>query len=163
MTQAQQTYDKTPKYTVKQVAEMMGLSVYTVRYYDNEGLIPDVGRTATNARVFSDYNIRWFKVVHCLRATGLSIESIRDYISMCAQGDSTIPQRAELIFKQEKVLREQFNALREQMKLLKNKKEYYRQLLQAFHEQHVLEAYKNEPEIVPNRDTSAHTQVSAGL
>ena len=33
--------DRTPKYTVKQMAEKMGLTTYAVRYYDNAGLIPE--------------------------------------------------------------------------------------------------------------------------
>ena len=51
--------DRTPKYTVKEVAEMMELSPYTVRYYDNIGLIPFVDRTDGNIRLFSDYNVSW--------------------------------------------------------------------------------------------------------
>lgn len=49
--------DKTPKYTVKDVAKIMNVSTHTVRYYDNEGLIPFVSRTQSNVRLFSDYNL----------------------------------------------------------------------------------------------------------
>ena len=51
------SYDRTPKYTVKQVAEMMEMSAYTIRYYENAGLIPDVDRSGGNARMFSDYTL----------------------------------------------------------------------------------------------------------
>ena len=40
--------DKTPKYTVKEVAQIMKISAHTVRYYDNEGLIPFVSRTLSS-------------------------------------------------------------------------------------------------------------------
>lgn len=46
--------------------------------------------------------------------TGLPIEGVKHYIDLCQEGDSTIPERAELIFKQEK-------SLREQLRILKNK------------------------------------------
>ena len=46
------SYDRTPRYTVKQVAEMMEMSAYTIRYYENAGLIPDVDRSGGNARMF---------------------------------------------------------------------------------------------------------------
>lgn len=39
------SHDRTPKYTVKQVADMMEMSAYTIRYYENVGLIPDVDRS----------------------------------------------------------------------------------------------------------------------
>ena len=121
--------DKTPKYTVKDVAEMMELSTYTIRYYDNAGLIPGVDRSDGNIRLFSDYNVSWLKLVHCLRATGLSVEGVKHYIDMCQKGDSTIPERAELIFRQEKILREQLKKLQKQMEVLKYKKNYYQNLL----------------------------------
>ncbi|MBS1369241.1 MAG: MerR family transcriptional regulator [Lentisphaeria bacterium] len=121
--------DRTPKYTVKEVAEIMELSTYTIRYYDNSGLIPGVDRSDGNIRLFSDYNVSWLKLVHCLRATGLSVEGVKHYIDMCQKGDSTIPERAELIFQQEKILREQLKTLQTQMEVLKYKKNYYKNLL----------------------------------
>jgi MerR family transcriptional regulator, aldehyde-responsive regulator len=121
--------DRTPKYTVKDVADKLGMTTHTVRYYDNAALIPEVGRTSGNIRMFSDYNLAWFKLIHCLRTTGLPIDEVRRYIRMCLEGPSTIPQRAEIIFKQEKLLREQMKQLRKQMEVLTYKKHYYEELL----------------------------------
>ena len=121
--------DKTPKYTVKDVAKIMNISAYTVRYYDNEGLIPFVSRTQSNVRMFSDYDLSWFKTVHCLRATDLSINDIKNYINLCLKGNKTIPQRAKIIFNQEKKLKEHLKELQEQMKVLQRKKKYYNDLL----------------------------------
>ena len=123
------SYDRTPRYTVKQVAEMMEMSAYTIRYYENAGLIPDVDRSGGNARMFSDYTLGWLRLVHCLRMTGLPIEGVKHYIDLCQEGDSTIPERAELIFKQEKSLREQLRILKKQMEVLKYKKKFYQDLL----------------------------------
>lgn len=123
--------DKTPKYTVKEAAEMLGMTTYTVRYYDNSGLIPEVDRTDSNIRMFSNYAINWLRLVHCLRTTGLPIAQIRNYIAMCLEGDSTIPERAELIFQQEKSLRKQIKDLQKQMEVLKYKKAYYVDLLKT--------------------------------
>ena len=121
--------DKTPKYTVKDVAKIMNVSTHTVRYYDNEGLIPFVSRTQSNVRLFSDYNLSWFKMVHCLRATDLSINDIKTYIDLCLKGNKTIPQRAKIIFNQEKILKNHLKELQDQMKLLEKKKKYYTDLL----------------------------------
>jgi len=121
--------DKTPKYTVKEVAKIMSVSVHTVRYYDNEGLIPFVTRTQSNIRMFSDYDLSWFKTVHCLRATDLSISDIKTYINLCLKGNKTIPQRAKIIFNQEKKLQEHLKELQKQMEILQKKKKYYKNLL----------------------------------
>ncbi len=121
--------DKTPKYTVKEVAQIMKISAHTVRYYDNEGLIPFVSRTQSNARMFSEYDLSWIRTVHCLRATNLSINDIKKYIELCLKGNKTIPQRAKIIFNQEKNLKEYLKQLQEQMKVLQIKKKYYTNLL----------------------------------
>lgn len=121
--------DKTPKYTVKEVAKIMNVSEHTVRYYDNEGLIPFVTRTQSNIRMFSDYDLSWFRTVHCLRATDLSINDIKKYIELCLKGNKTIPQRAKIIFNQEKNLQEHLKELQNQMEILQKKKKYYKNLL----------------------------------
>ena len=121
--------DKTPKYTVKEVAQIMKISAHTVRYYDNEGLIPFVSRTQSNIRMFSEYDLSWIRTVHCLRATNLSINDIKKYIDLCLKGNKTIPQRAKIIFNQEKNLKEYLKQLQEQMKVLQIKKKYYTDLL----------------------------------
>ena len=96
---------------------------------ENAGLIPDVDRSGGNARMFSDYTLGWLRLVHCLRMTGLPIEGVKHYIDLCQEGDTTIPERAELIFKQEKSLREQLRILKKQMEVLKYKKKFYQDLL----------------------------------
>ncbi len=121
--------DRTPKYTVKQAADIMGLSTYAVRYYENAGLIPDVDRSWGNARMFSDHTLGWLRVVHCLRTTGLPIEGVRRYIELCREGDATIPERAALIAEQEKRLRRQIRELKKQMEVLKYKKQIYADLM----------------------------------
>ena len=143
--------DKTPKYTVKEVAEMMELSTYTVRYYENAGIVPDVDRSEGNIRLFSDYSLGWLRLVHCLRATGLPIEGVRRYIRLCAKGDASIPERAEIIFAQEKSLRQQLKALHRQMEVLKYKKHFYEELLagRGTDRCNPASAAKVEPDIVP--------------
>lgn len=123
--------DRTPKYTVKDVAEMMGVSSYTIRYYENEGLIPGVERSKGNIRLFSDHTLSWLRVVHCLRMTGLSIEGVKHYVSLCLEGDSTIPERVLLLENQEKNLKQQIKMLREQMDILKYKQGYYKKLMEG--------------------------------
>lgn len=146
------TPDKTPKYTVKQAADFIGLSTYTVRYYENAGLIPDVDRSWGNARLFSDYTLGWLRLVHCLRTTGMPIEGVRRYIELCREGDSTIPERAALIAGQEKRLRGQIRELNKQMAVLKYKKKFYADLMASHAEDTCNPAHVSlveEPNLMP--------------
>ena len=121
--------DRTPKYTVKEVSHMMKISAHTIRYYDNEGLIPFVSRTESNIRLFSDYTLSWLKIVHYLRTTNLSISDIKKYVYLSLNGNKTIKQRAEIIFAQEKKLKEQLNELQCQIEILRKRKKHYEDLL----------------------------------
>lgn len=145
------SHDRTPKYTVKQVAEMMEISTYTIRYYENLGLLPEVERNGGNARMFSEYNLSWLRLVHCLRMTGLPIDGVKRYIELCMEGDSSIPERAEIIFSQEKNLRNQLQMLKRQMEVLKYKKSYYQNLLENKETDacNPVNSKKEEPHIEP--------------
>lgn len=84
-------------YTIKKVAEMTGLTYHTIRYYTDEGLIPDVVRDKNNTRLFNDRSIRLFNCLRHLRNSGLSIKELKTFIDLGEQGDSTIPERKKLM------------------------------------------------------------------
>ncbi|MEZ7893048.1 MAG: MerR family transcriptional regulator [Candidatus Wallbacteria bacterium] len=122
-------HSRVPKYTVKDISEMLGMSKHTIRYYDNENLLPYVSRSESNIRLFSEYDIQWLKTVNCLRYSGLTIAQIKNYIQMCLQGDETISERAQLIFQQEKILEEKAKEINEQLEVIRFKKAYYEKLI----------------------------------
>lgn len=117
-----------PKYTVKDVAEITGLTKHTIRYYDDQNLIPFVSRDSRNIRLFSEHDLDWIRMVHSLRISGLPIKEVRHYVEMCLQGDETIPQRAQLIAKQEKELEDKIREYNTQLMHIKKKKAYYEEV-----------------------------------
>ncbi|MFK4300541.1 MULTISPECIES: MerR family transcriptional regulator [unclassified Paenibacillus] len=118
-----------PKYTVKDVSEITGLTKHTIRYYDDQQLIPFVSRDGRNNRLFSDHDLDWLRMVHCFRISGLPISEVKHYIAMCLQGDETIPERAELVVKQEKELEAKIHEYNLQLMHIKEKKAYYESVL----------------------------------
>lgn len=87
----------TPSLTIKQVAERVGESPHTIRYYCKEGLFPFLTRSAGGVRLFSEADMEGVEIVLCLRDTGMPLAEIRHYMELGAQGDSTIPERLEII------------------------------------------------------------------
>ena len=67
-------------YTIGQVSEMFGLPVSTLRYYDKEGLFPELNRTS-GIRQFSENEIEALRVIECLKKTGLQIKDIKQFMS----------------------------------------------------------------------------------
>ena len=116
-------------YTVKAVAELLGVSVHTVRYYDDRGLIPGTKRNAANQRLFDDMEVEWLFLSLTLKNTGLSLKDVKHYIELYQQGDSTLQERYKLLREQkEKTLREMEN-LKLRLAVLNRKIDHYRKLL----------------------------------
>ena len=73
-------------YTIKKVSEMTGLSIPTIRYYDKEGLLPDLQRKESGYRVFSDRDLEAIDLIECFKESGLTIREIRHFMSLVRQG-----------------------------------------------------------------------------
>ena len=79
-------------YSIGQVAEMFGLPISTLRYYDKQGLFPNMERVS-GIRRFSNREIEALRVIECLKKAGMEIKDIRQFMIWCAEGPSTYPQR----------------------------------------------------------------------
>jgi DNA-binding transcriptional MerR regulator len=118
-------------YTVSQVAECLGLTVYTLHYYDKEGLLPFVDRAAKGARIFKDSDFRWLNIIMALKNTGMPLKDIKQYVEWGMAGDSTIKQRFEYIKRQKKAVENQMEELKKYLELLDYKQWYYETAIEA--------------------------------
>ncbi|VDG17734.1 MerR family transcriptional regulator [Lactiplantibacillus mudanjiangensis] len=84
-------------YTIKEVAAKTGLSIYTLRYYDQAGLLPFVSRNTAGYREFTDGDLQLIHTITCLKTTGMPLAKIRQYMTEVMQGPATIPQRQQLL------------------------------------------------------------------
>ena len=84
-------------YTMKDVCRETGMTYEALKFYCNEGLVPNVKRDANNHRVFDDRDIAWIKSLTCLKNCGMSIQEMKIYIGLCLQGKSSIPERKVIL------------------------------------------------------------------
>ena len=89
------------RYTIKQIAQMFGVTEHTIRFYTDNGLLP-CGRDAANKRVFDDESLNWMQGISCLKHCGASLEDIREYCELCRQPESeeNLHARYEIILRQ---------------------------------------------------------------
>ena len=113
-------------YTIKKVSEMTGLSIPTIRYYDKEGLLPDLQRKESGYRIFSDRDLEAIDLIGCFKESGLTIREIRHFMSLVRQGDVTLDERLAIF--QTNVAR-----LEEKLAAVQNALEHSRRTL-AFYE-----------------------------
>ena len=115
-------------YSIGQVAEMFGLPISTLRYYDKQGLFPKMERVS-GIRKFSETEIEALRVIECLKKSGLEIKDIKQFMDWCVEGASTYPQRKALIEKQRKRLEAELIHMNKVLDMLKFKCWYYEQAM----------------------------------
>jgi DNA-binding transcriptional MerR regulator len=118
-------------YSISEVANELNLTVYTLRYYDKEGLMPFVERTASGTRLFKETDIGALKVIECLKATGMPIKEIKNFIDWCSDGDSTLQQRYDMFVERKAMVEAQMEELKKTMELIDHKCFYYKTALDA--------------------------------
>ena len=91
-------------YTMMQVCKETDMTYQALKFYCNEGLVPNVKRDKNNRRVFDDKNLKWIKDLVCLKKCGMSIQEMKEYLELCLQGVSTIPQRQEMLARKREAL-----------------------------------------------------------
>lgn len=84
-------------YTMMEVCRETGMPYQTLKFYCNQGLVPNVKRDKNNRRVFDRHDIEWVKSLGCLKRCGMSIEEMREYLQLCLQGEPSIPARKAML------------------------------------------------------------------
>ncbi|QKY69859.1 MerR family transcriptional regulator [Lentibacillus sp. CBA3610] len=118
-------------YSISEVANKLNLTVYTLRYYDKEGLMPFVERTTGGKRVFKDSDVELLNVIECLKSSGLPIKDIKNFIEWLSEGDSTLKQRYDMFIERKAAVEKQMAELRKTMDLIEHKCSYYKTALEA--------------------------------
>jgi DNA-binding transcriptional MerR regulator len=116
-------------FTVKQLSEMLHISTHTIRFYDDQGLFPDVTRDIHGTRLFTEENLEWINLVLCLRNTGMSVADIKHYIDLCQEGESSVQERYQIIMNQEKKAEADLKEMQKRLDILHMKQKCYEDIL----------------------------------
>ena len=93
------------RYTMMQVCKETGMTYQALKFYCNEGLVPNVKRDKNNRRVFDERDVAWISSLTRLKKCGMGIQEMKDYLALCLQGERTIPQRKILLAQKQEALR----------------------------------------------------------
>ena len=130
-------------YTIGQVAEMFGLPISTLRYYDKQGLFPRMQRVS-GIRRFSETEIEALRVIECLKKAGMEIKDIRQFMDWCVEGAATYPQRKALLEEQKAHVEAEIERMNRTLDMLKYKCWYYTQAIKDGSEDAI-------PAMIPDR------------
>ncbi|MCL1796880.1 MAG: MerR family transcriptional regulator [Eggerthellaceae bacterium] len=111
-----------PQYAIGEVADMTGISAYTLRYYDKCGFFPHLYRDKNQVRSFSDNDVSWLRLMDALRKSGLSIEGIQYFVRLSLANEVTRAEQFAILENQETVLEYQLAEIQESLKVLQQEK-----------------------------------------
>lgn len=116
-------------YTMMQACRELGMTYQTLKFYCNQGLIPNVKRDKNNRRVFDERDVEWLRSLGCLKRCGLSIEEMREYLDMCLEGKSSIPARKAFLAEKREKLVERLAEVQASIDYIDRKQGFYDDVL----------------------------------
>ena len=106
-------------------------SVHTLRYYESQGLMPNVERDAGGRRVYQSQHVEWVDLLGRLRRTGMSIQQVREYATLVERGDATLGERQELLRRHRARIVDLMDDLRRSLGLVDRKIRLYGEWIEA--------------------------------
>ncbi|WP_407891422.1 MerR family transcriptional regulator [Lacticaseibacillus sp. N501-2] len=130
-------------YRIGEFATKVGLSTYTLRYYEQVGLLLP-HRDANGQRYYTNDDVKWLIFILHLKGTGMTMTQLKTYVRLRAQGDATIKQRLTLLHDVAADAHAQIRALQNNLAVLEHKIDWYQGKVDAtIAEDESFEAYLN--------------------
>lgn len=113
--------------TIKDAAELSGITIDNLRYYERIGMIPEVPRTASGIRDYDEMSLNWIDFAMRFKRGGMSLEAIREYIQLALQGESTKPARKDILLYAKEDLERRKAEIQESLDVINYKLNTYEQ------------------------------------
>ncbi len=121
-----------PGLTIGQAAQRTGLSVYALRFYEREGLLPgQVRRSPDGRRAYSEEDLEWLELCLKLRSSGMPLAAIRRYAELVRQGAGNEQERLIILRQHQQRVTAQIATLTACLEMITFKVELYEESLAA--------------------------------
>ncbi len=117
-------------YSIKDISEKTGINAHTLRYYEKEGLLPEIRRTKGGIRCYTDEDIEVLDLICCLKKTGLPLKEIKTFIQLSRQGSSTLKERCDILRTQQQSVRQQIEELNQYLEKVTWKLDFFTSLME---------------------------------
>lgn len=112
-------------YSIGQVSRMTNITISTLRYYDKEGLFPNIQRSNGGIRRFSDTDLESLRIIECLKMTEMPIKDIKQFLDWCQEGDSTLELRRAMFYERLESMNKKMEQLQSTINTIKYKCWFY--------------------------------------
>ena len=112
-------------YSMKEACTLTNMTYENLKFYCNEGLVPNVKRDRRNYRVFDEHDIKWIQSLNCLKSCGMSIAEMKQYLALCMEGEGTIPERKVILAEKKETLLQSIVELQKAVAYIDWKQRFY--------------------------------------
>ena len=116
-------------YSMKEACTLTNMTYENLKFYCNEGLVPNVKRDRRNYRVFDEHDIKWIQSLNCLKSCGMSIAEMKQYLALCMEGEGTIPERKVILAEKKEPLLKSITELQKAVAYIDWKQRFYDDVL----------------------------------
>ena len=116
-------------YSMKEACTLTNMTYENLKFYCNEGLVPNVKRDRRNYRVFDEHDIKWIQSLNCLKSCGMSIAEMKQYLALCMEGEGTIPERKVILAAKKETLLQSITELQKAVAYIDWKQRFYDDVL----------------------------------
>ena len=116
-------------YSMKEACTLTDMTYENLKFYCNEGLVPNVKRDSRNYRVFDEHDIKWIQSLNCLKSCGMGISEMKEYLALCMEGEDTIPERKVILAEKREALLQSISELQKAVAFIDWKQGFYDDVL----------------------------------
>ena len=116
-------------FSMKEACTLTNMTYENLKFYCNEGLVPNVKRDRRNYRVFDEHDIKWIQSLNCLKSCGMSIAEMKQYLALCMEGEGTIPERKVILAEKKETLLQSITELQKAVAYIDWKQRFYDDVL----------------------------------
>lgn len=116
-------------YSMKEACTLTNMTYENLKFYCNEGLVPNVKRDRRNYRVFDEHDIKWIQSLNCLKSCGMSIAEMKQYLALCMEGEGTISERKVILAEKKETLLQSITELQKAVAYIDWKQRFYDDVL----------------------------------
>ena len=116
-------------YSMKEACTLTNMTYENLKFYCNEGLVPNGKRDRRNYRVFDEHDIKWIQSLNCLKSCGMSIAEMKQYLALCMEGEGTIPERKVILAEKKETLLKSITELQKAVAYIDWEQRFYDDVL----------------------------------
>lgn len=113
---------------IGELAQRTGRSAHAIRWYEAQGLIPNVTRDGGGRRRYTRWHMDWLSFLERLKTTGMPVREMKRYATLIARGGESLAEQEALLRAHRDIVSARMRSVEEALGLIDRKLVHYGRL-----------------------------------